>query len=78
MPTSMPPDNAADRRTFRRWAVVVAVFYTVVAGGLFGLASAQPKFAAWISKGTQAEIANSAPADAADTVQLAAKRLGMR
>jgi len=78
MPTSIPPFDDADRRTFRRWAVGVVVFYTVLAGGLFGLASSQPKVAAWVSKGAQAEFASSAPAAAPETVRVAAKRLGLR
>jgi hypothetical protein len=75
MMTSLPLTDA-DRRTYRRWAVFVALFYTVVAGGLFALASWQPTLTAWVSRGVQAEFAGSAPAP--ETIQLAAKRLGTR
>ena len=78
MPTSIPPSGDADHRTFRRWAVAVAVFYTVVGGGLFGLASSQPKFAAWVSQGAHAESGGSVPAVAPEAIQVAAKRLGLR
>jgi hypothetical protein len=59
-------------------AVAVAIFYTVVGGTLFGLASSQPKFAAWVSQGAHAESASSVPAAAPEAIQVAAKRLGLR